>query len=70
MSFDDYIFIHPSFFGGVARAIDATGALGKQAFLISPTPAAADARALASDFRRTNRDLHEALANLKENASK
>ncbi len=51
MSFDDYIFTKPDFVGGMARALDISGALGRGAFRIVRKPMEADARALASDFR-------------------
>jgi hypothetical protein len=70
MSFDDYIFTRPSFLGGVARAIDISGELGREAVKLSRTPAEADMRALASDFRVTNRDLHKALETLTADAAK
>lgn len=60
--FDDYIFVQPSFLRGVARAVDIGGSLGRAAFVTSPSPRAADARAIASDWRITNRDLNEAMA--------
>lgn len=65
MSFDDYIFIRPSFMSGVARALDIGGGLSMQAVLTSRTPADADARALASDWRITNRDVNKAMDDLK-----
>lgn len=64
MSFDDYIFVTPSFFRGAARVADLAGVLGGESFLVSQTPAEADARALASDWRVMGRDLHLALSTL------
>ncbi len=60
--FDDYIFVRPGFLKGAARAADISGVLGRQAFVLSPTPADADARALESDFRVVNRDINAAVS--------
>lgn len=62
MSFDDYIFVRPSFLRGVARAIDVGGALSRDSFVISGSPAEADRRALESDWRVVNRDVNKAFA--------
>ena len=70
MSFDDYIFLKPSFVGGMARVLDVSGAFGRAAFQIVKTPSEADARALASDFRATGRDLYQALDALRLDATK
>jgi len=70
MSFDDYMFVRPGFLRGVARAIDIGGALGRESFVVSPTPREADRRALASDFRIVNRDLNRALSAIEATASK
>lgn len=57
MSFDDYMFVAPGFLRGAARALDIGGNLGRDAFIISPTPGEADRRALRSDWRVTGRDI-------------
>ncbi len=62
MSFDDYIFVKPTFLRGVARAVDIGGILSNDAFVLSETPAEADRRALNSDWRAVNRDLNKAMA--------
>lgn len=64
MSFDDYFFVQPSFLRGVARAVDIGGTLSREAVVLSRTPAEADKRALASDWRLSNRDLNQAFADL------
>jgi hypothetical protein len=61
MSFDDYIFATPGFLRGAARVLDFGGNLGKDSFLVSESPAEADRRAIASDWRVTGRDLNQAL---------
>lgn len=68
MSFDDYIFVRPSFLRGAARAIDIAGVLAKDSVIISATPAEADARAIASDWRVVGRDLNESLSVVAESA--
>ena len=60
--FDDYIFVRPGFLRGAARALDISGMLGREAFVISPTELEADSRALESDWRVVGRDLNAALA--------
>ena len=62
MSFDDYIFVKPTFLRGVARAVDIGGYLTNDAFVMSATPAEADRRAIQSDWRAVNRDLNKAMA--------
>ena len=62
MSFDDYIFVKPTFLRGLARAVDIGGALTKEAFVMSESPAEADERAVQSDWRAVNRDLNRAMA--------
>ena len=62
MSFDDYIFVKPTFLRGVARAVDIGGYLSTDAFVMSDTPAEADRRALQSDWRLVNRELNKAMA--------
>lgn len=62
MSFDDYIFVKPTFLRGVARAVDIGGLLTKDAFVMSATPAEADRRALESDWRVVNRDINKAMS--------
>lgn len=61
MSFDDYFFTRPSFIGGVGRAIDLGGVLGREAVLVSTTHKEADEVAIASDFRVVARDLKAAM---------
>lgn len=58
--FDDYIITKPTFLRGAARALDLGGALCQDAFVLSNSPADADARAMESDWRVTNRDLNQA----------
>jgi len=51
----DYLFAAPSFSSGVARLLDLFG--GFDDYNDSPTAAAADARAMYSDWRVTGEDL-------------
>lgn len=70
MSFDDYIFVRPSFLRGIAKAIDISGSLSRSGVAMSRTPQEADARALASDFRVVQRDIAAAFATIARDAEK
>jgi len=48
---NNYFFVNPSFVGGMARILDLGGTFDGGAFLISATPAEADARAANADLR-------------------
>jgi hypothetical protein len=61
VSFDSYFFARPSFLRGMARAIDITGVLSREAVVIVDTPEEADANALASDVAVIGRDLQRGL---------
>jgi len=58
---DDYMFVTPSFGRGVARVVDLTGSLAQDSYALSDSPEAADAHALASDWRSVGRDLASAI---------
>jgi hypothetical protein len=47
----------PGFLRGAARVLDMGAALQKGSYLLSLTPAEADARAVASDWATVDRDL-------------
>ena len=55
----DYLFAEPSFTSGVARLLDLFG--GFDDYNDSPSAAAADARAMYSDWRVTGEDLAGAM---------
>ena len=55
----DYLFAAPSFSSGVARLLDLFG--GFDDYNDSPDAAAADARAMYSDWRVTGEDLADAM---------
>lgn len=59
--FREYIFTKPSFLSGAAKVVDVGGSLTDCDFLFSFSPAEADSRAIASDFRVTGNDLYQAL---------
>lgn len=48
----------PSFGEGMARVLDISGMMNEHGYVISGTPAEADARALASDWSATMNDLN------------
>lgn len=48
----------PSFGEGMARVLDITGAMRDHGYIISQSPAEADARALASDWSATMNDIN------------
>lgn len=59
--FRDYLFTQPSFLTGAARVFDLGGTYDRSSYLLGASPAEADVRALASDFRVTWRDLQRAV---------
>lgn len=61
MTFDAYIFNTPGFMAGAARSLDIGATFDRGSYLISDTPAEADARAVASDWRMVGQDLQQAL---------
>ena len=52
----------PSFSEGMARVLDFTGNMDHHGYIVSSTPAEADARALASDWSATANDIRNASA--------
>jgi hypothetical protein len=52
----DFFFSMPGFFRGAARVLDMGSWLHKGSYLISDSPAEADARALASDWAAIDGD--------------
>lgn len=58
-TFSTYLFADLSFLEGMARVMDIGGTL--QAYNESPTPAAADAIAIASDWLMVGKDLQSAI---------
>jgi|GEM_PF-3258919 len=58
---NEYFFVMPSFALGAARAVDIGGTLDAGSYLLSATPADADARAIASDWRVVKQNLGEAM---------
>ncbi len=61
MTFDAYIFNTPSLLTGMARVLDIGAVFDRGTYLISASPAEADTRATASDWRTTGADLQAAL---------
>lgn len=61
MTFDAYIFNAPGFMSGAARSLDIGATFDRGSYLISDTPAEADARAVASDWKVVGQDLQVAL---------
>lgn len=55
----DFLFAKPSFWSGVARAVDLGATFTN--YNISPTEAVADERALRSDWRVVGEDLKKAI---------
>ena len=54
---NEYFFVLPGFIRGAARVLDLGAGLQRGSYLISDTPAEADARALASDWSAIDGDL-------------
>jgi hypothetical protein len=52
-----WFFVMPSASRGAARVLDLMGTLRQDSYLISPTPAEADGRAIASDWSMVGHDL-------------
>jgi|GEM_PF-6220373 len=53
----DFFFVMPGFKRGAGRAIDLGAGLQRGSYLMSDSPAEADARAVASDWAAVDRDL-------------
>jgi hypothetical protein len=70
MSFDDYFFTRPGFLNGVGRAIDLGGVLGREAIKTDGTPAEADCKAIASDFKIVGKDMAAAMNAIAPDAAK
>jgi hypothetical protein len=66
----EYFFEMPGFIRGAARTLDMGAGLQKGSYLISDTPAEADARALASDWAVVDRDLATAASRLAHGQAK
>jgi hypothetical protein len=64
MNMSEYFFTMPGFLRGAARVLDIGAGLQKGSYLISDTPAEADARAVASDWAIVDRDLAIAASQL------
>ena len=60
MSFDEYIFVTPSFLRGAASSIDIGASLGQEAFVLFSSATEADRQALQSDWRSVGRELNAA----------
>jgi hypothetical protein len=60
----DYFFSLPGFVRGAGRTLDLGGGLHKGSYLISESPAEADARAIASDWATVDHDLTVATSRL------
>jgi hypothetical protein len=60
----DSFFVTPGFIRGAARVLDMGASLQKGSYLLSDTPAEADARALASDWEAVDSDLAVAASRL------
>lgn len=61
MSDNPYFFVMPSFVSGVARVLDIGATYDNGSYLLSGTPAEADARALRVDWNAVWRDLRSAM---------
>lgn len=62
----DFLFAQPSFASGAARVLDLWGQL--DGYNISPSPAEADAKALAADWLVVGQDIYEALEQARDAA--
>lgn len=58
----DLLFAQPSFLTGLARAVDIGATLSRHSYNEAPTPAAADAVAMASDWATVGEDIRNAVA--------
>ena len=57
----DFLFVMPSLIGGAARVLDLGGVFDSGSYNESRSPAEADARAIASDWRMVGDDMQSAL---------
>lgn len=59
---NDYFFVMPSMISGMARVLDLGATFDSGSYLMSRTPAEADARGMALDFGAVQSDLNTAEA--------
>ena len=62
----NYFFVNPSFLAGMARILDIGATFDSGSYLISATPAEADARARQIDWDALRKDLEVAMLALNE----